>query len=335
MGRKGTHGLYPEGPSGSKRASMDKRAAVVLAVIFGGLFAVLFGFLFLAYSAVKPSTSFYLDSESSAGARIGIVEAKGTIGDGQSGVDADKVVKLLRKYEKDGDIKAIVLRVDSPGGAVAPSQEIHDAVRRIKAKKKVVVSMGNLAASGGYYISAPADRIYAEAGTVTGSIGVIVLHFNVRGLLEWAKVDETTFKSGKYKDTLSPFRPVQETDRDEIQGLSDDLYGQFVRAVAEGRGLPEARVRELAEGRVYSGRRAKDLKLVDELGGLDDAIAAAWQLANQSGEPKVQYPPKDREISLRDLMRGAFQGAFQGATEGVRAELPGAGPMFLMPSLAR
>jgi protease-4 len=314
---------------------MDKRAAAVLAVIFGGLFAVLFGFLFLAYSAVKPSATFNLETESSAGARIGIVEAKGTIGDGQGGVDPDKIVKLLKRYERDDDIRAIVLRVDSPGGAVAPSQEIHDAIRRINGKKKVVVSMGNLAASGGYYISAPAERIYAEPGTLTGSIGVIFMHFNVRGLLDWAKVDETTFKSGRYKDTLSPFRPVQQTDKEEIQGLSDDIYGQFVKAVAEGRHLPESGVRELAEGRIYTGRRAKELKLVDELGGMDEAVAAAWQLAGQSGEPKVQYPPRDREISLRDLMRGAFQGAFQGATEGIRAEMPRTGPMFLAPSLVQ
>jgi protease IV len=312
---------------------LDKRAAVVLGVIFGGLFLVLFGFMLLAYSAVKgTATGISLESETTVGARIGIVEAKGTIGEAApSGVDSDKVVKLLKKYEKDDDVKAIVLRVDSPGGAVAPSQEIHDAIKRIKARKKVVVSMGGLAASGGYYISAPADRIFAEPGTLTGSIGVIFMHFNVRGLLEWAKVEETTLKSGKYKDTLSPFRPIHETDREEIQNISDDVYGQFVQAVAQGRGLPETRVREIAEGRIYTGKRAKELKLVDELGGLDDAIAAAWGLAGQSGEPKVQYPPRERDLSLRDLMRGAFQGA----SEGVRSAVPQGGLMFLAPNLVR
>jgi protease IV len=317
---------------------LDKRAAIVLGVIFGGLFLVLFGFMLLAYSALKSTgAGLSLESETTAGARIGIVEAKGTIGEAApAGIDSDKVVKLLKKYEKDDDIKAIVLRVDSPGGAVAPSQEIHDAVKRIKARKKVVVSMGGMAASGGYYISAPADRIFAEPGTLTGSIGVIFLHFNVRGLLEWAKVEETTLKSGKYKDTLSPFRPIQETDREEIQSISDDVYSQFVQAVAQGRGMPEARVREIAEGRIYTGKRAKELKLVDELGGFDDAVAAAWGLAGQSGEPKVQYPPRERELSLRDLIRGAFQGAFQGATEGVRSAAPHQGGlMFLAPDLVK
>jgi len=316
---------------------LDKRAAIVLGVIFGGLFLVLFGFMLLAYSALKSaSTGVSLETETTVGARIGIVEAKGTIGEAApAGIDSDKIVKLLKKYEKDDDIKAIVLRVDSPGGAVAPSQEIHDAVKRIKARKKVVVSMGGMAASGGYYISAPADRIFAEPGTLTGSIGVIFLHFNVRGLLEWAKVEETTLKSGKYKDTLSPFRPIQETDREEIQSISDDVYSQFVQAVAQGRGMPEARVREIAEGRIYTGKRARELKLVDELGGFDDAVAAAWGLAGQSGEPKVQYPPRERELSLRDLVRGAFQGAFQGATEGVRSAPHEGGLMFLAPNLVR
>ena len=316
---------------------MDKRAAIVLGVIFGGLFLVLFGFMLLAYSAVKgTSASVSLDTETTVGARIGIVEVKGTIGEAQTGVDSDKIVKLLKRYDRDDDVKAIVLRVDSPGGSVAPSQEIHDAIKRIKTKKKVVVSMGALAASGGYYISAPADRIFAEPGTLTGSIGVIFMHFNVRGLLDWARIEETTLKAGKYKDTLSPFRPLRDTDRDEIQGISDDVYGQFIDAVAQGRGLPEARVREIAEGRIYTGKRARELKLVDELGGFDDAVAAAWSLAGQSGEPKVQYPPREHEISLRDLLRGAFQGAFQGATEGVRSAAGGdGGLMFLAPSLVR
>lgn len=313
---------------------MDKRATVVLAVIFGGLFLVLFGFMMLAYSAVRGSTSPAEQESTTMGPRIGIVEARGAIGgDAPAGMDADKIVRLLKKYEKDDDIKAIVMRVDSPGGAVPPSQEIHDAVKRVKAKKKVVVSMGNLAASGGYYISAPADRIFAEPGTLTGSIGVITMHFNVRGLLEWAKIDETTLKTGKYKDTLSPFRPLQDTDREEIQAISEDVYDQFVKAVAEGRGLPEARVREIAEGRIYTGRKAQELKLVDQLGGVDDAIAAAWKLAGQSGEPKVQYPPREREFSLRDLVRSAAQSAFQGAAEGARASVPQGGVMFLAPGL--
>ena len=299
---------------------MDKRAAVVLAVIFGGLFLVLFGFLVLAWSAVKTTTSSGLDAElsTSVGPRVGIVECKGTIGDGERGVEADKIVKLLRKYERDDDVKAVVVRIDSPGGAVAPSQEIYSAIRNLRKKKKVVASMGSMAASGGYYIAAASDEIYASPGTLTGSIGVIFMHFNVRPLLDTVKVEETTLKSGKYKDTLSPFRPINEQDREEVQGISDDVYSQFIRAVAEGRGLKEDEVRKLAEGRIYTGRRAKELHLVDELGGFQDAVAKAWQLAQQSGEPRLQLPPRDVNVSLRDLMRGAFEGAAAGVSDGVR-----------------
>jgi protease-4 len=315
---------------------VDKRAAVVLAVIFGGLFLVLFGFLVLAWSAVKSTTTSGLDAElsTSTGPRVGIVECKGTVGgDGERGIDADKVVKLLRKYERDDDVRAVVVRIDSPGGAVAPSQEIYSALRNLRKKKKVVASMGNLAASGGYYIAAAADQIYASPGTLTGSIGVIFMHFNVRGLLEAVKIEETTLKAGKYKDTLSPFRPLNELDREEVQSLSEDVYGQFVRDVAEGRGLKEEEVRKLAEGRIYTGRRAKDLRLVDELGGFQDAIAKAWQLAGQTGEPRMQMPPRDMAVSLRDLMRGAFQGAAAGVGEGVRGAAKGGGLQFLAPQL--
>ena len=314
---------------------MDKRAAVVLAVIFGGLFLVLFGFLVLAWSAVRSTTASGLDAElsTSTGPRVGVVELKGTVGDGERGIDADKVVKRLRKYDRDDDVRAVVVRIDSPGGEVAPSQEIYSALRNLRKKKKVVASLGNLAASGGYYIAAAADQIYASPGTLTGSIGVIWTHFNVRGLLEAVKIEETTIKAGKYKDTLSPYRPLNELDREELQAISEDTYGQFIRDVAEGRGLKEEEVRKLAEGRIYTGRRAKDLRLVDELGGFQDAVAKAWQLAGQSGEPRMQMPPKDMVLSLRDLMRGAFQGAAAGVGDGVRGTAQGGGLQFLAPQL--
>ena len=326
---------------------MDKRAAAVLTVIFGGLFLVLFGFMFLAYAAVK-TTSGALDGDAggvTSGPRLAVIELRGAVGDPQNGIDGDKVVKQLRKLEKDDDVKAVLLRIDSPGGAVAPSQEIYRAVRRMQGKKKVVVSMGNLAASGGYYIAAAADHIIANPGTLTGSIGVIFQHFNVRGLMETVRVDETTFKSGKYKDTLSPFRPVGEQDREEIQGLSDDIYGQFIGDVAEGRSMKPEEVRAIAEGRIYTGRKAKELKLVDELGSLDEAAAKAWSLAGQTGEPKLQLPKSDKEMGLREFLRGSFQGAFQGAAQGLvqgaTGSLPGAVrglagqtvPMLLAPQL--
>jgi protease IV len=315
---------------------VDKRAAIVLGIIFGGLFLVLFAFLLLAYSAVKTTTSAVSDTElsTSIGPRVAVIECRGTVGDREQGIDADKIVRQLKKAEKDDDIKAVVVRVDSPGGSVAPSQEIYRAVRRVRGKKKVVASMGNLAASGGYYISSAADQIFASPGTLTGSIGVIFMHFNVRPLLETVKVEETTLKSGRYKDTLSPFRAIQEQDREEIQGLSDDVYAQFVHDVADSRGMKDEEVRRIAEGRIYTGRRAKELKLVDELGGLDDAVARAWQLAGQSGEPRVQMPGKEVTISLRELLRGAFQGAARGATDVLRDPVRAGGLLYLAPSLS-
>ena len=316
---------------------MDKRAAIVLGVIFGGLFAVLFAFLLLASSAVKGSGLASAEADSSGtGARIGIVEVKGTIGDNERGANGDSLVKLIKKFEKDDDIKAIVVRIDSPGGAVAPSQEVYQALKRARGKKKVIASMSNLAASGGYYIASAADVIYANPGTLTGSIGVIFTHFNVKGVLEWARVEETTIKSGKYKDSLSPFRAVSEQDRTEIQALSDDIYGQFVKDVADGRKLKEEEVRAVAEGRIYTGRRAKELKLVDELGTFDEALARAWKDAGQTGEPRIQMP-KDRELNLRDLIRGTFQGAAEGAVSGVRSAATSGlsglpqGPLLLAP----
>ena len=308
---------------------MEKRTATILSVVVAGGVLVVLGFVFVVWTVVRSLGG---GDESETGPRVAIIEAKGVIGESENGVDGDRIVKLLRKYEKDDDIKAIVLRVDSPGGAVAPSQDIYDQVKKSKAKKKIVVSMSNLAASGGYYISAAADKIYAQPGTLTGSIGVIFMHFNVRGLLDLAHVEETTLKSGKYKDALSPFRPISEADREEIQGISDDIYGQFVHAVAEGRGMPDEDVRKIAEGRIYTGRRAKELHLVDELGGLEDAIAAAWTLAGQKGEPKVQPMPRKSRFVLTDLMKGAFQGAAEGATRGL-ARGPTSGVLFLAPSL--
>jgi protease-4 len=291
----------------------------VLAVVFGGLFLVLFGFLLLAYSAVR-SVAPGFDGESSgatSGARLALVELRGMIGDTQNGIDEEKVIRQLRKLEKDDDIKGVLVRIDSPGGAVAPSQEIYRTLRKLRAKKKVVASMGSLAASGGYYVAAAADLIFANPGTLTGSIGVISMHFNVRGLMEAVKVEETTFKSGKYKDTLSPFRPVTDQDREEMQGLNDDVYGQFIQDVAEGRGMKPDEVRAVADGRIYTGRRAKELKLVDELGSLDDATNKAWELCGQTGEAKLQLPRSDKEFGLRDLLRSSIEGAFRGALSGV------------------
>lgn len=261
---------------------MDRRAAWVLGIIFGGLFLLLFAFLAVFWAAVRGGSH----HETAGGDRIGVVELTGEI------TDAKKLLEQLEDFRDDSGIKAIVLRIDSPGGAVAPSQEIYEAIRKIREKKKVVVSMGSLAASGGYYVACAADKIYADPGTLTGSIGVIMQVPNVQGLLNWAGVQMNTLTAGKMKDSLSPFRELKPDERAYYEGVLEDVHEQFIGAVALGRGLKIDQVRPLADGRVFTGRRAKELKLVDELGGLQDAVQAAAKLAGLSGEPQLEYPKK-------------------------------------------
>ncbi len=210
------------------------------------------------------------------------------------------IVDYLKRAEADADVKAVVLRVDSPGGSVVASHEIHQQV--LAMTKPVVVSMGDLAASGGYYVSAPADEIFANPDTLTGSIGVISQFIHVDELLKEYGVEVTTIKSGKFKDEGSPFRSMTDEEIATWQAIIDEAYEGFVQVVAEGRGLPVDQVKALADGRVYTGRQALGLGLVDRLGNLPDAIQRAAELGGIEGEPRiVEYEP-----SL-----GVFQGLFK------------------------
>ncbi|HEU0265322.1 MAG TPA: signal peptide peptidase SppA, partial [Geobacterales bacterium] len=192
-------------------------------------------------------------------------------------------------------------------GVVAPSQEIYDEVKRTVAEKKVVVSMGSVAASGGYYIASPATMIYANPGTITGSIGVIMKFSNIEGLLDKVGLKANTLKSGPFKDIGSATRPMTVADQAVLQGVIDSIQSQFIRAVASGRKLPEAKVRELADGRIFSGEQAVKLKLVDKLGGLQDAIDKAAGLADIKGEPRIIYPPKKKRHFMDLLVEEAME----------------------------
>jgi protease-4 len=228
---------------------------------------------------------------------------------GDRATSARRVLERLEKIADDDAVKAVVLRVDTPGGTVVAAQEIHGALLRLRERdgKKVVVSMGDVAASGGYYVSCAADRVFASPGTLTGSIGVIMQFPNYQGLLGKVGVGSTTIKSGEFKDIGSGSRDMTERDRKLLQGLVDDVFAQFVDAVAAGRGLAPAVVRPLADGRVYSGRQAKALGLVDELGDLDAAIKAAGKLAGIPGEPEVvREKPRRRFWELIDARLGAL-----------------------------
>lgn len=234
----------------------------------------------------------------SIGDKIGIVRVEGPI------IDSKNAIEEIKEYSKDPSIKAIVLRVDSPGGAVAPSQEIYEEVRKAASAKKVVVSMGSIAASGGYYISAPATRIVANPGTLTGSIGVIMEIPNIEGLLNKIGVKAEVIKSGKHKDIASAFRGIGKEEREILQGVMDDVHDQFINAVAEGRKMLPGDVKKLADGRVFTGKQAKDAGLVDDLGNLEDAIKEAAKLSGIKGEPTVVS--RKEKFSIVDLLRGQF-----------------------------
>ncbi len=221
-----------------------------------------------------------------SGPNVGIVELTGEIR------DAAPLVESLETLRKDASVVAVVLRIDSPGGGVAPSQELYDEVARLRDAKPVVASLGNIAASGGYYVAAATTTIVAAPGTLTGSIGVIMEFRQFQSLAEKIGFSESVVKSGLYKDIGQPLRPMTDGERTLLQGMVDDVYGQFVDAVAAGRKLEPARVRELADGRLYSGAQAKAVGLVDELGGLTTAVQLAWEKGGQTGEPHVQRTRK-------------------------------------------
>ena len=236
------------------------------------------------------------------GAKVAVVEVEGVIGaDSGRGLDTDGIVRVLGEYRDDPAVRAVVLRINSPGGVVAPTQEIFNAVRRLReAKKPVVASLGSVAASGGYYVAVAADRIYASPGTLTGSIGVVMQLANLEGLLKKVGVEYVVVKAGTYKDVGNIARAMTPEERRILQALLDDVYDQFVTAVAEGRGLDPQVVRGFAEGRIYSGRQAQGLKMVDDLGGLPEAIEAAAKMAGLPAKPRVIYPR--RRFSLRGLL---------------------------------
>jgi protease IV len=230
------------------------------------------------------------------GPRVAVVEIEGII------LDGDHVVRELLDYAENPAVKAVVVRVNSPGGVVAPTQEIYSAVQRVrKAGKPVVASFGAVAASGGYYVGAATNRIFANPGTLTGSIGVVMQMANVEGLLKKVGVEYVVVKAGAYKDVGNFARTMTPEERRILQALLDDVHGQFIAAVAQGRGLEESAVRAVADGRIYSGAQAKSLKLVDELGGFEEAVEAAGKLGGIPGKPKLILPRK--RFSFTDLLK--------------------------------
>lgn len=270
---------------------MDKKRANILAVTL--IIVVVLSFLASLFFRVHTGRLSTISSDAlfQSSNRIGVVDIKGVIAEPQP------VIHELDEFSKDNSIRAIIVRINSPGGGVAAAQEIYDTLVRIRKKKVVVVSMGTVAASGGYYIACGANKIVAEPGTITGSIGVIMEFFDVGNLLKWAKVKSEVVKSGKFKDIGSPFRAMKPDEKEYLQSVIDDVLIQFKTVVSENRHIPMSKVNKIADGRIFAGDQALKLGLVDELGGLHTAKELAAKLSGIKGEPKLVYPsPPKRDF---------------------------------------
>ncbi len=256
------------------------------------------------------------------GPKVAIVELEGVI------IDVDDLVRELKAHRDNPSVRAVVLRINSPGGVVAPTQELHDAVRRLRqAGKPVVASLGAVAASGGYYVAVACDEIYANRGTLTGSIGVIMQLANFEQLMKKVGVDYVVVKAGQFKDIGSPSRAMTPEERRVMQALLDDVHGQFIDAVAAGRKLPREEVVRFADGRVFSGTQAKELHMIDVLGDLEDAVNAAAKRVNIPIPPAVIQPK--RRFSIMELLRSQFEGTALGLL--LRPALPAfRTPLYLM-----
>jgi protease-4 len=274
---------------------MAKRSSVAFVVLFGAAVIVTFLVVALYLTAV-----FKVDREVTFGEAVAVVDLQGELT-----YDLQKIEEIER-YRDDDHIKALVLRIDSPGGGVAASQAIYHAVRKVREQKPVVACMGEVAASGGYYVACAADSIVAYEGTVTGSIGVLAAYLRTEELFHKIGLDVTVIKAGEYKDVGSPYRRMTEKEKTYVGALLDRVYDQFIVAVSEGRGLPVERVRELAEGQLYTGDQAVEVGLVDRIGTYEDALLLAARMGGITGRPRVVK--REPERGLLDWFRGRFAG---------------------------
>jgi protease-4 len=267
-------------------------------LVGGGLFALFAAavvtLVYLSFSGTSDEASF-----SGFGPKIAVVELDGVI------FSPKQIVPQLKKFADDDSVKAIIIHVNSPGGGVAASEEIYREVKRIRdeKKKRIVASIETVGASGAYYVASATNKIYADKGSVVGSIGVIAEWVNYGELMRWAKLNPIVLKSGEFKDTGNPTREMTPSERVYMQGLIDNMYGQFIRAVAEGRHAKEEDIRAIADGKVWTGEQAADLKLVDQIADFEGAVKDTARAVNISGEPNLVWPPKEKRSGL-DLLFG-------------------------------
>ena len=264
-----------------------KRIFVGLGIILA-LLVFFFSILFLIGQMVGKPNRF------SFGDKIAIVEIRGVI------LQSSKIIEEIHQHQEDEGVKAIILRIDSPGGGVGPSQEIHREILKVKSKKKVVASMGSVAASGGYYIACASDLIVANPGTLTGSIGVLMEFTNIEELFKKIGIKGVVLKSGEHKDIGSPLREMSPEEKKIMQSVIDNVHQQFIQAVSEGRKMDRAKVTQIADGRILTGEQAKQIGLIDRIGNLQDTIDLAAKMVGIEGKPNIIYPT--RKFSIWELL---------------------------------
>lgn len=257
--------------------------------------------MFLVFSGTKMLNTQFSKPYGDSDGNIGIVEINGMI------LSSKQIIKDMKAFKDDSDIKAIILRIDSPGGGIGPSQEIYREIIKMKTNKKIIASMGSVAASGGYYIASATDGIIANSGTITGSIGVIMEYVNLMEIAKKIGIFPVVIKSGEFKDMGSPLRNLEESEKKIFQELIDELHLQFVTDVANARKIEIQTIASLADGRVYTGQKAVTLKLIDRIGNLDDAVQWAGELAGINGELKPVYPMEDKITFFKKLADTLFK----------------------------
>lgn len=277
----------------------ERKSRTLLWILIGGstffLFALaVFALIYLALHAGTEESGF-----GGFGDRIGVVDLEGVI------LSPEPVVGELKRFGDDSSIKAIILHVNSPGGGVAASEEIYREVKRIRQEKKknIVVSVETVGASGAYYIASAANKIYADNGSIVGSIGVIAQWVNYGDLLKWAKLKDVVLKTGEFKDTGNPARDLTPAEQAYMQSLIDNMFAQFIHAVADGRGMKFDDVKSIANGKVWTGEQALSMKLIDNIGDFQAAVKDTAKSVGISGEPTLVHSEKDRR-TLLDLLLG-------------------------------
>lgn len=277
----------------------EGRSRTLLWVLIGGgaFFLFVLAVFTLVYLTLHAGTG--SAGLTSFGDRIGVVDLEGVI------LSPQPVVDQLKKFGDDSSIKAIILHVNSPGGGVAASEEIYREVKRVRAekKKKIVVSIETVGASGAFYVASASDKIYANNGSIVGSIGVIAQWVNYGDLLKWAKLKDVVLKTGEFKDTGNPARDLTPAEQAYMQSLIDNMFGQFIQAVADGRHMKYDDVKAIANGKVWTGEQAQSMKLIDNIGDFEAVVADTAKSVGISGEPTLVCPEKDRR-TLMDLLLG-------------------------------